>query len=118
MYVTKRNEIRWQRYQLISSRQSLLRSQYDGEGDGSLCARIFWAFITVQYVELSGLYTHFDRIHFLTSVYRLLFTPDNSNKPNQTFIRFALGEADKLLAVTSGSWARKVIEQENEEQTK
>lgn len=117
MYLTKRKEIRWRRYSLIAARQSLLRSQHHGEGDGALCARILWAFITVQYLELSGLFVHSNRVHFLTSIYRLLFIADNNHKPNQTYIRIALGEADRLLAVLAGAWAQKVIDKENREQT-
>jgi hypothetical protein len=96
----------------------LLRAHYPGETDGSLCVRIFWAFATVQYMELSGIFVHADRTHFLTSVYRLLFKADPSQKPNQTYVRHALGEADKLLAIPAGRWAGQVINQENKEQTK
>lgn len=80
---------------------------HPGETDGDLSVRLWWAFLAVQCVEMSGVFVHEDRHHFWTSVIRLLLTDSHGQKPSSRYADYLHERLNKLLSAPAVAWCTK-----------
>jgi len=81
-----------------------LRQGHIGETDEELAARLWWAFLTVQAMEMASLYVHRDRHHFWTSVLRLVITDTHRQKPSSRYVDYLSERLNKTLALATRRW--------------
>lgn len=81
---------------------------YPQETNEELSVRLFWAFLTVQYVEMSGVIVHQDRHHFWTSVLRLLLTDAHRQKPSARYVEYLNARLNTLLSAPAADWCMRV----------
>lgn len=58
-----------------------IKAYRDNDSEAEIMLRFWWAFIAVQYLELSGGFVHQSRHHFLTSVLRLVTRYHGNERP-------------------------------------
>jgi hypothetical protein len=74
------------------------------ETNEELSVRLWWAFLAVQYVEMSGVAVHQDRHHFWTSVLRLLLTDAHRQKPSARYVEYLNARLNLLLSAPAAQW--------------
>ncbi|WP_412032883.1 hypothetical protein ACLIR7_13105 [Nitratireductor aquimarinus] len=103
-----RGRIRRAAYEAAVGQVERIRQCYPGENNRGLAERLWWAFLTVQFVELNDVFLHQDRHHFWTSVVRLLITDTHRNKPSSRYAEYLQERLNVLLSVPAARWCSKV----------
>ncbi|MBD8877758.1 hypothetical protein [Roseibium polysiphoniae] len=85
-----------------------IRQCHPGEANERLAERLWWAFLTVQFVEMTEVFVHQDRHHFWTSVVRLLITDTHRNKPSSRYADYLQERLNTLLSTPTAKWCSKV----------
>jgi hypothetical protein len=81
-----------------------LHQNHPKETNEELAARLWWAFLTVQAMEMASIYVHRDRHHFWTSVLRLVITDTHRQKPSSRYADYLNERLNKLLAISTRRW--------------
>ncbi len=90
-------------YEAVVGQVHRLRGCYPRETNEELSARLWWAFLTVQYVEMSGVAIHQDRHHFWTSVLRLLLTDAHRDKPSSRYVEYLNDRLNQLMSAPAAA---------------
>jgi hypothetical protein len=86
-----------------------LRGCHPRETNEELAVRLWWAFVTVQRVEMAGIFVHEDRHHFWTSILRLLLTDTHRQKPSARYVEYLDDRLNTLLSVPAARWKPDVV---------
>lgn len=99
-----RGRIRQASYEAVVGQVERIRRCHPTETNAQLADRLWWAFLAVQYVEMSGVFVHQDRHHFWTSVIRLLITDTHRQKPSSRYAAYLNRRLNQLLAPLAARW--------------
>lgn len=94
-------------YEAVVGQVQRLHGCYPSESNEELSVRLWWAFLAVQYVEMSGVAVHQDRHHFWTSVLRLLLTDAHRQKPSARYVEYLNARLNLLLSTPAAQWCTK-----------
>ena len=106
------NRVAWSAYRESVNLVERLKAYHAGEDEAVLMVRFWWAFIAVQYLELSGQFLHQDRHHFLTSVQRLIIRCHGKERPSTSYTKYVMTELDKLWAIETGRVVGAIAQEE------
>lgn len=103
-----RGRLRRAAYEAVVGQVERIRQCHPGETNAQLAERLWWAFLTVQFVEMDGVFVHQDRHHFWTSVIRLLITDTHRQKPSSRYADYLNSRLNTLLSVPAARWCSKI----------
>jgi len=103
-----RGRVRQAAYEAVAGQVERIRQCHPRETNRELAERLWWAFLTVQFVEMNNVFVHQDRHHFWTSVIRLLITDTHRQKPSSRYADYLNDRLNKLLSAPAAAWCSKV----------
>ncbi|PLW76680.1 hypothetical protein C0081_11435 [Cohaesibacter celericrescens] len=103
-----RGNTRWAVYQSVSEQVFRIKQGYPKDSQEELAERLWWAFLTVMYVEQSEVFVHQDRHHFWTSVLRLLLKDSHRQKPSARYVDHLHQQLNKRLSNIATHWLAQV----------
>ncbi len=103
-----RGRIRRSAYEAAVGQVERIRQCHPGETNLQLAERLWWAVLTVQFVEMNSVFVHRDRHHFWTSVIRLLITDTHRQKPSSRYADYLHSRLNTLLSVPAAKWCSRV----------
>lgn len=95
-------------YEAVVGQVQRLHGCYTSETNEKLSERLWWAFLTVQYVEMSGVVVHQDRHHFWTSVLRLMLTDAHRDKPSARYVDYLNDRLNQLMSAPAAALSVRV----------
>lgn len=91
-------------YEAVVGQVQRVHGCYPRETNEELAVHLWWAFLTVQCVEMSGIFVHQDRRHFWTSVLRLLLTDAHRQKPSARYVEYLMDRLNDPLSAPAARW--------------
>jgi hypothetical protein len=101
---SKSGRTRQASYEAVVGQVQRVHGCYPRETNEQQSVRLWWAFLAVQYVEMSGVAVHQDRHHFWTSVLRLLLTDAHRQKPSARYAEYLNARLNQLLSAPAAEW--------------
>lgn len=104
---SRSGSVRQASYEAVVGQVLRVRQCHPREAAGELSVRLWWAFLTVQCMEMAGIIVLEDRHHFWTSVLRLLLTDTHRQKPSSRYVEYLNERLNKLLSGPAAQWCAK-----------